>query len=183
MKLIKIISGGQTGVDEAALWAAHQAGLQTGGWMPKGFRRLDNRGRQIANQYGLKEHTSFDYPRRTFMNVFDADATLIIAHRLNSPGELCTKKAIRQYNAANLIVPLDDDYSPIVLTISEIAEFVARYRIINVAGNSERTCPGIYSVTRHLLLKIFQTAIKNFEPQTYIVIDTWQPERMMHIRD
>ena len=71
----QIISGGQTGVDRAALDVALDAGLPCGGWCPRGRRAEDG---PIVAQYPLMETDSPDYQMRTRRNVEDADATLIL---------------------------------------------------------------------------------------------------------
>lgn len=70
-----IRSGGQTGVDRAALdWAiAHD--IAHCGWCPKG--RTANDG-PLPAHYELQETDSSGYSKRTRLNVRDADATLII---------------------------------------------------------------------------------------------------------
>jgi hypothetical protein len=75
-KLLHIISGGQTGVDQMALEAAHTHGLVTGGMAPKGFK-TENGGDPTLARFGLTEHTSYDYPPRTRYNVNNSDYTVI----------------------------------------------------------------------------------------------------------
>lgn len=65
--LEKIISGGQTGVDRAALDVALESGIPCGGWCPKGRRAEDG---IIPTRYPIEETSSPDYPMRTEMNVF-----------------------------------------------------------------------------------------------------------------
>jgi predicted Rossmann-fold nucleotide-binding protein len=77
---VKIVSGGQTGVDRAALDVALKHGIECGGWCPTG--RLDEFGR-IPHQYPLQELEVGGFPERTFRNVKDSDGTVIIY-----PGEL-----------------------------------------------------------------------------------------------
>jgi hypothetical protein len=72
----KIISGGQTGADRAALDWAIKNGLPHGGWCPKGRRAEDG---IIPEQYALSETPGRDYRQRTKRNVRAADATLIIS--------------------------------------------------------------------------------------------------------
>src|SRR5260370_14589390 len=75
MLIDKIISGGQTGVDRAALDVALELGLECGGWCPKGRRAEDGR---IPKRYPLQETASHQYPPRTSMNVRLGEATLIV---------------------------------------------------------------------------------------------------------
>ncbi len=74
-KTVKIISGGQTGVDRAALDVALAHGIESGGWCPTG--RLDEFGR-IPDRYPLKELKSSGFTERTLQNVKDSDGTVII---------------------------------------------------------------------------------------------------------
>src|SRR5437870_6380616 len=73
--LTKIISGGQTGVDRAALDVALELGLPCGGWCPKGRRAEDG---PIPARYPLAETPWSGYPQRTLWNVRDSDGTLIL---------------------------------------------------------------------------------------------------------
>ncbi len=72
---LKIISGGQTGVDRAALDAALESGVSVGGWCPKGRKAEDG---PIAEKYPLQELPESGYKKRTLKNVQDSDATVII---------------------------------------------------------------------------------------------------------
>lgn len=72
---LKIISGGQTGVDRAALDAALESGVSVGGWCPEGRKAEDG---PIAERYPLQELPDGGYKERTLKNVQDSDATIII---------------------------------------------------------------------------------------------------------
>ena len=75
MKPIKIVSGGQTGADRAALdWALHHD-VECGGWCPKGRKAEDG---TIDPKYPLKETPSVAYIQRTEWNVRDSDATVLV---------------------------------------------------------------------------------------------------------
>src|SRR5207248_6603939 len=71
----KIVSGGQTGVDRAALDVALEVGLPCGGWGPQGRRAEDG---PLPERYPLRETASAAYPARTARNVREADGTLIL---------------------------------------------------------------------------------------------------------
>jgi hypothetical protein len=105
-KLKRVISGGQVGTDVASLLAAESCGLVTGGMMPKGFRTGIGPMPEYAERFNLLEHLSPNYPPRTFWNVEQADATLRIAVSFNTPGEVCTMKAIKKYNKPHLDIPI-----------------------------------------------------------------------------
>ncbi len=71
--ITKIISGGQTGVDRAALDAAIELNIPHGGWCPKG--RLAELGQTIPDKYQLQETESSEYSQRTKLNIHDSDGT------------------------------------------------------------------------------------------------------------
>jgi len=72
---MKIVSGGQTGVDRAALDAAIECNINAGGWCPDGRKAEDGR---IADHYPLTELPGAGYRKRTLKNVQDSDGTVII---------------------------------------------------------------------------------------------------------
>ncbi|HEY9793272.1 MAG TPA: putative molybdenum carrier protein [Candidatus Obscuribacterales bacterium] len=98
---LKIISGGQSGVDRAALDAAMAAGVPVGGWCPRG--RLAEDG-TIASKYPLVETSSADYAERTRLNVRDSDATLILCEGTISGGTLFTRECAESLNKPFLVV-------------------------------------------------------------------------------
>ena len=146
--LKKIISGGQTGADIGGLIVAKKFGLETGGWIPKGFKTQAGPRPDYAETYGLQEHTSESYVPRTFANVRDSDATIRIAGDLESPGERCTLKAIEQYGRRHFDVDLIDAY-PLEARAIEAAAWIQKHQIVvlNVAGNSESTFSGTAAET------------------------------------
>lgn len=87
MNIVKIISGGQTGADRAALDAAIACGIAHGGWSPRGRRAEDG---PVAAIYQLSETRSFGYPVRTRLNVEAADLTLILTIGPLTGGSLLT---------------------------------------------------------------------------------------------
>jgi len=89
----KIISGGQTGADRAALDVAIKLGIPHGGWIPKG--RLAENG-MIPAEYKLQEMPTDSYAARTEQNVIDSDGTLIVSHgKLTGGSELTLEFAIQ----------------------------------------------------------------------------------------
>lgn len=89
MSISKVISGGQTGADLYALQIAKELGIQTGGWMPFGFKTEDGSKPEIAEEYGLKCLETTDYPSRTMKNVDDSDGTIAFCFHY-SPGTYAT---------------------------------------------------------------------------------------------
>jgi hypothetical protein len=85
--LRKVVSGGQSGVDRAALDAARELGIPNGGWCPRG--RLAEDGR-IARRYRLVETPSGNYVQRTEWKVRDSDGTLIVNRGRLDGGTLLT---------------------------------------------------------------------------------------------
>lgn len=88
LTLKKIVSGGQTGADRAALDAALHHGFPHGGWLPRGRKAEDG---PVANRYKLQEMVSSDYRKRTRQNVIDSDGTLIVSHGELHGGSLLTR--------------------------------------------------------------------------------------------
>jgi hypothetical protein len=90
--LERILSGGQTGADQAGWRAAKAAGIPTGGAMPLGFLTEDGPRPDFAELYGAHQLESADYPAPTEANVRDSDGTLLFG-RNDTPGALCVFKA------------------------------------------------------------------------------------------
>jgi tagatose 1,6-diphosphate aldolase len=84
----RIVSGGQSGADRAALDVARELGLAAGGWVPRG--RLAEDGPIPARYAGLREAASADPAERTALNVRDSDATLLVSHGPLRGGSLLT---------------------------------------------------------------------------------------------
>jgi Circularly permutated YpsA SLOG family len=95
--ITKIISGGQTGADRAALDWAIARGIPHGGWCPKGRRAEDG---AIPSQYQLTEMSSPDYPARTEQNVCGWDGTVIISLEasLGSRGTALTQRLAEKHH-------------------------------------------------------------------------------------
>ncbi len=130
----KVVSGGQTGADQAGLDAAARLGIDTGGWMPNGFKTLAGPDPDLAARFGLREHPSEDYPERTELNVRSSDGTLRFAANWNAPGELCTLRFIRQHHKPSLDVDIRNPRP-----VEEVVEWIRREGVetLNVAGNAE----------------------------------------------
>jgi hypothetical protein len=140
--LERLISGGQTGVDRAALDVALALGLPCGGWCPKGRRAEDG---PIDPRYPLEETTWSGYPQRTEWNIRDSDGTLILTRGQPDGGTALTGELARKRQKPVLEVDLADPVEP-----ESVWEWVRENRIavLNVAGPRESSCPGIQAEAR-----------------------------------
>lgn len=147
----KMISGGQTGVDRAALDAAIELGIAIGGYCPKGRRAEDG---PINPGYPLIETPSADYPERTALNVRESDGTLILARGVPSGGTALTRNMAGQHAKPCLVIDLDTQGDPRAVGI-----WLARHgiRTLNVAGPRESTNPGVYRQAIEFLRRAFGT--------------------------
>jgi hypothetical protein len=146
---LRIASGGQTGVDRAALDAAVDSGLQGGGWCPKNRRAEDG---ELPARYLLKETPSERYGQRTEWNVRDTDATLILVRRLPlSGGPALTLEMASRHQKPVLTCLLSDTDPETVL------DWLLRQNIhiLNVAGPRESSDPGIGDAARDFLRRVF----------------------------
>lgn len=142
--LIKIISGGQTGTDQAALQAAIDSGVPHGGWCPPG--RVCESGK-IPKHFLLKKtpversELAPEVPRslRTEWNVRDSDGTLIFSGGSHDPGTTWTLKAVTLYQKPSLIISGDQSAERVSDWLKE-----KKIRVLNVAGPSEKNTHGIY---------------------------------------
>lgn len=152
MNLKRVISGGQTGADQAGLRAAKIFGLETGGWLPKGCRTLDGPRFDLLTDFNMVEHISSSYAPRTEANVRDSDATIRFATTFSSAGEICTKKAINWYKKPSKSINTNNP-----IDVAEIALWIKEnnFETLNVAGNSEETSPGIGDFVFDYLLEVF----------------------------
>jgi len=146
--LEKIISGGQTGVDRAALNVALELGIPCGGWCPRGRRAEDGR---IPDSYPLQEASSPDYPLRTRLNVEDSDGSLVIANGSPKGGTALTLKLAKQLSKPFLLVDLARRADP-----SEVQQWIQKnhIRILNVAGPREGESVGIFEKASAFLLEV-----------------------------
>ena len=154
-RLLRIVSGGQTGVDRGALDAAIAAGLAHGGWCPPGRAAEDG---EIPARYQLRETPADrspeapDVPRslRTDLNVRDSDATLVIQRSGSAPGpgtELTLRCAARHGRPVLVCDPEDGR------SVARVRAWLAalEIRTLNVAGPAESSAPGIGAASRRLI--------------------------------
>ncbi len=143
--ILKIVSGGQTGVDRAALDFALQQNIACGGWCPKGRRSEDG---VIDMRYPLTETPSIEFLQRTHWNVRDSDGTLIINRGEQGGGTLETYRYAQQIGKPALLIDIDSPRA------NETFQAWRKRHVItelNVAGPRESKAPGIYAQTLALL--------------------------------
>lgn len=143
--IVKIISGAQTGADQAGLSAAVKLGLDRGGFIPLG-RRTDSGplSQELMDLWKLTEHTSSSYPPRTWANVKLGDGTVLFGD-ITSPGSRLTMSLCVRHNRPYLVNPR---------SIKEFRQWVKlnRISVLNVAGNREKTNPGIFNRVEKFLI-------------------------------
>lgn len=148
---MKIISGGQTGADRAALDAAIKLGLPYGGWLPKGRKTEDG---PLPLTYKLKELDSENYRERTEKNVMDGDGTLIVSFGPLTGGSALTESLALKHDRPCLI--LDLELVPVKEAKDALEKWMKKYGIktLNVAGPRASGEPRIYEAVYKLLLQI-----------------------------
>jgi len=150
----KIISGGQTGADRAALDVAIDLGIPHGGWIPKG--RKTERG-HLPSKYRLQEMPTDSYPARTEQNVKDSDGTLIISHGELTGGSDFTREMAQKHNKPWMHVDANQ------LSVEAAVQFVRAWisgneiKVLNVAGPRASKDPKIYATTRVILRAVLSS--------------------------
>lgn len=191
MALRRIISGGQTGVDRAALDSARLSAYSWGGWAPRG--RISEEPGGIPEEYfegnarlgcGMKEAESSRYMQRTMWNIRDSDATMILrTGKTLGPG---TKLTIKNLRKKEKIYRICDPYR--VYTVPRIVQWIVESRIdeegtrgievLNVAGSRESRHPGIQARTKQFLTDIWHLVLQY---ETW-GIKIWDPKRSRYTR-
>lgn len=147
--LLKIVSGGQTGVDRAALDWALANGVACGGWCPLG--RLAEDG-TIDPRYPLRETPEADQAQRTEWNVRDSDGTLIVslAKRLVGGTRLTEVLAKRLAKPHLILSKTDGDLSA---QAEALRRFIAEngIQVLNIAGPRASGEPSVGEYVRSLL--------------------------------
>lgn len=153
---MKIISGGQTGADRAALDVAIELGMEYGGVIPKG--RLAEDGTIDPVKYpNLIELSTASYVARTRKNVQDANATLAFTDGILKEGTKRTVEFAKECGKQYLHIDLKKVTSE--QAANEIVEWLEKVKpdVLNVAGPRESGFPGIYSKVHEVLKKVFDS--------------------------
>ena len=153
--LKKIVSGGQTGADRAALDAAIEMGIEHGGWVPKGRKAEDG---PVDEKYHLKEMKTSSYKARTEQNILDSDATLIVSHGKLTGGSALTKKLAEKHSRPCLHIDLraTNPFSALKAVCYWIEH--NNVEVLNVAGPRLSKDPQIYEATLTLIKNIINLA-------------------------
>lgn len=155
MTLRRIVSGGQTGVDRAALIVGRDMGMAIGGWCPRGRRAEDG---MIPRHFPLTETESQRYEQRTRWNVRDSDGTLILnpgGAQAMTGGTALTARSARQLDRPVLVVdPSDEDAA------GRTTEWLQAHQIatLNVAGPRASQADGIERVATTFLRRLLAAA-------------------------
>ena len=146
---MKIISGGQTGVDRAALDVALELGIPCGGYCPKGRKAEDG---PIDQKYPLQETGSGDYRVRTEMNVKEADGTLVLSKGKPTGGTALTVKKAEKHSKPCIVVDLDKE-----INLGFVRQWIKDNNItaLNVAGPRGSKNPTIHNQAMEFLKEMF----------------------------
>lgn len=147
---MRIISGGQTGVDRAALDAARALGMPCGGFCPRGRRAEDGR---IPEHYPLTELASREYAARTRANVEAADATLVLVRDELSGGTKLTVQWCRELDKPVFVVRPHEEGA-----LEAALQWLSTTQpaVLNVAGPRASQWPSGSHVAYAFLLELFQ---------------------------
>jgi vacuolar-type H+-ATPase subunit F/Vma7 len=153
MKILKIISGGQTGADKGGLIAAKKANIKTGGIAPKGFMTEAGKDPSLKSEYGLRENFSDDLKERTLSNLRGAHCTIVFATKPGSRGTKFTIDSLNREKRMHIVLsPFEADAAE---KVREFLDLVyERYKnplIVNIAGNRESRSKGIEEKVEEVL--------------------------------
>ncbi|MBU8850164.1 MAG: putative molybdenum carrier protein [Desulfobacterales bacterium] len=146
--LKKIISGGQTGADRAALDVAIKFNIEHGGWLPKG--RKTEKG-PLPVKYQLNEMDTADYKARTKQNIVESHGTVIISRGRLTGGSKLTRSFAEFIGRPNCYIDLlnTEEFEASIILKSFILE--NKIQILNVAGPRLSHNPGIYMDVKTVL--------------------------------
>ena len=160
VRLERLVSGGQTGADRAALDTALGRGIACGGYCPKGRKAEDG---PIAARYPLTETAAPSYIARTRRNVAESDATLVLAFGRLDRGSRAAIEIARARGRPWLALDLRREGDP-----GAVAAWLAAHgvRTLNVAGPRESRAPGTYAAAARFLGRLLDriAPVRETEP-------------------
>ncbi len=151
--LKKIISGGQTGADRAALDAAIASAMPHGGWLPRGRKTEDG---PLDKRYQLQEIPSEYYRDRTRKNILESDGTVIITYGPLTGGSALTEALAIRHDRPCLLLNLE--YIPIPNAVKALRQWLHEHDItlLNVAGPRASGEPQIYQAVYTIISSLCQ---------------------------
>ena len=154
--LKKIISGGQTGAERAALDVALMFGFPHGGWIPSGRKAEDG---MVLQRYKLKEIKSGGYPNYTERNVIDSDGTLILSHGKLSGGSRLPLRLANKHDKPCLHIDLKEIST--LQTVPVIRGWMVHHyiEILNVTGSRASKDPAIYNAVFDIIKGLHLTGL------------------------
>lgn len=150
--MLKILSGGQTGVDRGALDAALELAILCGGWCPPGRKAEDGR---IPDRYPLQEMEHGSYRDRTLKNVLDSGGTVIIYFGELAGGTAQTLEFCKQNKKPYLLIDATNNLAQ--QAAAKMKDFVSENSIVtlNVAGPRGSKEPQAHQYTFNALSTLF----------------------------
>jgi hypothetical protein len=173
----RIISGGQTGVDRAALDVAIKLAIAHGGWIPRG--RLTENG-PLPQKYKMKETRSASYSRRTLKNVLDADGTLIISRGPLSGGSEYTRDMAIKHNRPWLHIDLNRIAAFQAANIINDWILQKKIAVLNVAGPRASKDPAIYQNTFNIIESAYYLGMVTSNRSGSLAVNNLSPSKPQH---
>jgi hypothetical protein len=159
-RIVRIVSGGQTGADRGGLDAAIAAGVPHGGWCPKG-RLAEDGG--IPDRYSLTEHASAAYIGRTEANVVDSDATLVFTPAAPTGGSLATIRLCEEHGKPWLAIQtgttrMAEAVQQAAAWLESLVtkEVVPKALVLNIAGSRESNAPGVAAYVQEAVFSLLR---------------------------
>ena len=146
--MLKIVSGGQTGVDQGALAAALEAGTACGGWCPQGRESEEG---PIAPMYPVVELAGAGYRQRTLRNVLDSDGTAILYNGDLEGGTRLTRRYCEEHDRCFVLI--DAANLSRSEAVAVLMNFVTdnKLRVLNVAGPRASKWPEAFGYAKTLV--------------------------------
>jgi hypothetical protein len=158
LRLERIISGGQTGADQAALDVAVELGIPHGGWVPKGRKTESG---PLPSKYLLQEMPTDSYQKRTEQNVIDSDGTLIISHGDLTEGSDYTRRMAAKHGKP--WIHIDANKQSLETAVQMIRTWISGNDIeqLNVAGPPASKDLHIYTTTKMILKAVLLSSYED----------------------